>query len=404
MSRWMSACLLLFSLCWLWGLATGGAVLAKTPPIAPHDLEAAMFHLMDKWQVHGTSVALVEGGEVVWEHGYGWADMEAWLPVLPGTVFQAASISKVVSAAVVLRLVQDGVLDLDEPVSRRLTRWRLPESEFDSDKVTLRRILSHTAGLSVPGYLGFLPDQPVQTLEASLASASDADDRGVAMILPPGEKWAYSGGGYTLMELLVEEVTGRPFAQVARELVLEPLGMGLSSFGDDPRLRGHKSRSYTADGIAVPERHFAALAAAGLWATAGDLGRFAVGLTAGGPEEGGRGPRLGLERSFLQDMLSPQPGAESGLVFAGSRWGLGLGLVDLPGGQGVLAFHPGDNLPAWHSLLVFLPGHEPGGSQTRGFAILTNGEHGDELVMDAVCLWLEAVEVRGVAECLERRP
>ncbi|PTN32369.1 serine hydrolase [Desulfonatronum sp. SC1] len=387
---------------WLLGLAGSGMAQVGFSP--PDELEATMFRLMDKWQVHGTSVALVEDGKVVWEDGYGWADMEAWLPALPDTVFQAASISKAVSAALVLRLVQDGLLDLDKPVSRYVTRWRLPESEFDLDGVTLRRILSHTAGLSVPGYMGFLPGQPVQTLEASLTSASDAGDRGVAVILPPGEQWAYSGGGYTLMELLVEEVTGRPFAQLARDLILSPLGMESSSFGDDPRLHGHKAWSYTADNAAVPECRFTALAAAGLWSTAGDLGRFAAGLTASGPEKGEGGHSLGFERSLLRDMLSPQPGAKSGLVFSGSRWGLGLGLLDLPDGQGLLAFHPGDNLPAWHSLLAFLHGHEPDGSQVRGLAVLTNGEHGDELVLDVVCLWLAAVRVRGVAECLERTP
>ncbi|WP_051822442.1 serine hydrolase domain-containing protein [Desulfonatronum thiodismutans] len=394
----------LLGLCWLWLVSLTGSGMAQVGFSPPDELEATMFRLMDKWQVHGTSVALVEDGKVVWEEGYGWADMEAWLPALPDTVFQAASISKAVSAVLVLRLVQDGLLDLDEPVSRYVTRWRLPESEFDLDGVTLRRILSHTAGLSVPGYMGFLPDQPVQALEASLTSASDGGDSGVAVILPPGEQWAYSGGGYTLMELLVEEVTGRPFAQLARDLILNPLGMESSSFGDDPRLHGHKAWSYTADNAAVPERRFTALAAAGLWSTAGDLGRFAAGLTASGPEEGEGGPSLGLERSLLRDMLSPQPGAKSGLVFSGSRWGLGLGLLELPEGQGLLAFHPGDNLPAWHSLLAFLPGHEPDGSQVRGLAVLTNGEHGDELVLDVVCLWLEAMRVRGVEECLERTP
>lgn len=390
----------LFWVAWL----VAPALAAPKIPLSTDALEPTMFRLMDKWQVHGASVALVEGGVVVWEEGYGWADMEAWLPALPDTVFQAASISKTVSAAVVLRLVQDGLLDLDEPVSRYVTRRRLPESEYDRDGVTLRRILSHTAGLSVPGYMGFLPDQTLQTLEESLTSASDAGDRGVAVILPPGEQWAYSGGGYTLMELLVEEVTGRPFAQVARELILQPLGMESSSFGDDLRLHGHKARSYTADNAALPERRFTALAAAGLWATAGDLGRFTAGLTASGPEHGEGSPGLGLERSLLRDMLAPQPGANSGLVFAGSRWGLGLGLLDLPEGQGLLAFHPGDNLPAWHSLLAFLPRSEPDGSQVRGLAVLTNGEHGDELVLDVVCLWLEASGARGVAECLERTP
>ncbi|GAB6057250.1 hypothetical protein JCM31598_03670 [Desulfonatronum parangueonense] len=360
-----------------------------------------MFRLMDKWQVYGTAVALVEGGEVVWEEGYGWADMEAWLPALPDTVFQAASISKAVSAAVVLRLAEQGLLDLDEPVSRYLTRWHLPESEFDPGMVTLRRILSHTAGLSVSGYMGFPPDQSVQTLEASLTSALDAGGQGVEIVLPPGEQWAYSGGGYTLMQLVIEEVAGRPFAEVAHDLVLEPMGMELSSFGDDPRLHGQKARSYTLDNVAVPKHRFTALAAAGLWASAGDVGRFIVGLTEDGA---GKGGHMQTPRSLAEAMLVPQPASESGLVFSGSRWGLGLGLLDLPDGQGMLAFHPGDNPPAWHSLLAFLPGNAQEGTQSRGFVVLTNGENGAELVMDAVCLWLDAVAVRGVAECMEREP
>ncbi|WP_084605172.1 serine hydrolase domain-containing protein [Desulfonatronum thioautotrophicum] len=393
--------LLLLGLCWLWLFCLAAPGMAREGFLEPEELEITMFRLMDKWQVHGVAVALIDSGEVVWEEGYGWADMDAWLPALPDTVFQAASISKAVSAAVALRLVQDGLLDLDEPVSGYLTRWQLPESEFDPDGVTLRRILSHTAGLSVPGYMGFLPDHPAQTLEDSLTSATDADDRGVAVILPPGEQWVYSGGGYTLMQLMVEEVTGRAFAQVASDLVLNPLKMKRSSFGDDSRLHGHQARSYTADNRDVPQRHFTALAAAGLWATAGDLARFAVALAENAAGEGGQ---LELRPELVQEIFSPQPGTESDLFFAGSRWGLGLGLLDLPDGQGLLAFHPGTNPPAWHSLLAILPGSTSEGSQTRGFIILTNGEHGGELVHDAMCLWMEAVGVQGITECVGRRP
>lgn len=393
--------LFLLGLCWLWLFCFAGPGMAREGFLEPEELETTMFRLMDKWQVHGVAVALIGGGQVVWEEGYGWADMEAWLPALPDTVFQAASVSKAVSAAVVLRLVQDGVLDLDEPVSGYLTRWQLPESGYDLDGVTLRRILSHTAGLSVPGYMGFPPDQAVQTLEDSLSSAADADDRGVSVILPPGEQWVYSGGGYTLLQLLVEEVTGRAFAQVAADLVRYPLEMNLSSFGDDSRLHGHQARSYTADNRVVPKRHFTALAAAGLWATAGDLARFAVALAESAAGEGGQ---LELRPELAQEMFLPQPGTENDFFFAGSRWGLGLGLLNLPDEQGLLAFHPGANPPAWHSLLAILPGNTSEDSQTRGFVILTNGEHGEELVLDAMCLWMEAVAAHGVAECVERTP
>jgi len=382
-------------LCLLFWVGMPFPVAANEPPIAPAALEQAMLGLMDKWQVHGTAVSLIEAGEVVLEQGYGWADTEASLPALPTTVFQVASISKAVSAAVALRLVQEGLLDLDVPISGYLTRWQLPESEFDSDEVTLRRVLSHTAGLSVPGYMGFPPDQPAQSLEASLISAADAGGQPLTVMLPPGKQWAYSGGGFTLMQLVIEEVTGRPFADVARTKILAPLGMDLSSFGDHPRLRGHKARAYTAQGQAVLEHHFTALAAAGLWATAGDIARFASGLMrvledSAGTQE--RAQRF-LGKPLVQDMFSVQPNADSGLVFAGSRWGLGMGLLQLSGQEGLLGFHPGDNPPAWHALLALLP------EQQKGFAVLTNGEHGEALAMDAFCLWIKAVRLEKPAAC-----
>ena len=155
----------------------------------------------------GLAVALVHHGQAVWLAGYGVADRTTGEPVTAATRFQAASLSKPVTAWGVLRLVERGRIGLDEPVVGRLPRWRLPPSPFDADGVTVRRLLSHTAGLSVHGYVGQNPDRPRSSIAASLAGET-GDGFPVELLEAPGRRWLYSGGGYSVAQLLVEELTG----------------------------------------------------------------------------------------------------------------------------------------------------------------------------------------------------
>jgi CubicO group peptidase (beta-lactamase class C family) len=152
-------------------------------------------------------------------------------------LFQMASVSKWVTSWGVLALVQQGRLELDAPVSRYLTRWRLPPSEFDNDGVTVRRLLSHTAGLTDRlGYFGFPPGTPAQSLEDSLTYATDHTpiaDGHARVGYAPGSRWLYSGGGFTLLQLLIEEVTHDRFAHFMQQTVLDPLGMTRSTFDED---------------------------------------------------------------------------------------------------------------------------------------------------------------------------
>jgi len=195
-------------------------------------LDAEIPSLMAKHRVPGVAIALMHPSEGAWVRGYGYADTASKAPVTDQTVFQAGSLSKPVSAWGVMRLVQQGKVDLDAPVSRYLTRWRLPRSRFDPAGVTVRRLLSHTAGLSVSGYLGYEPDVPVPSLEKQLASGPDAaeGDGEVRIAYPPGKQDHYSGGGYTVLQLLIEEVSGQSFAAYMKTNVLEPLGMIHSTF------------------------------------------------------------------------------------------------------------------------------------------------------------------------------
>ena len=211
-------------------------------PLAPRsDTQALMNALVrevETARVGNVGLALIEGGSVHAEHMKSIGE-----PVDRDTVFQVASLSKWVAAWGVMALVEQGRLDLDAPVSKYLTRWALPETGFDNDGVTVRRLLSHTAGLTDGlGYAGFAPGTPVQTLEASLTQAADASPGANGKVQvghPPGEKFDYSGGGYTLLQLLIEEVSGGTFEAHMQRAVFEPLGMRPFQFrlGRDPRLR-----------------------------------------------------------------------------------------------------------------------------------------------------------------------
>lgn len=271
-------------------------------------------------------------------------------PVNADSRFQLASVSKWITAWGVMALVEDGRVDLDAPVSGYLRRWQLPDGPFDNQEVTVRRLLSHSAGLTDGlGYLGFAPDAPVQALEASLTQASDAmpgADGRVRVGIEPGSEWRYSGGGYALLQLLIEDVSGRPFATFMQERVLQPLNMHHASF--EPPAAADRAANYDADGTALPYRRFAAPAAAGLFASAADLTRF-VAAQLPGPdgEPAGRGV---LRPATLQAMNSPHAA-----VMGTDVWGLGVVLYAATGGDGHVIGHDGSNAQAINTTVRFDP-------------------------------------------------
>lgn len=263
-------------------------------------------------------------------------------PVDTETLFQVASLSKWVTAWGVMRLVEEGRLDLDAPVGTYLTRWSLPESEFDGAGVTIRRLLSHTAGLTDGlGYGGFAAASEVQTLEDSLTKAADADagtDGRVHIGIAPGREWRYSGGGYTLLQLVVEEVTGERFADFMQHAVLRPLGMARSTFDADAA-SANLATIYDADGRPTDHRRFTALAAASLYTNVEDLARF-VRAHVEGPngEPPGRGV---LTPETLKRMREPHAHQ-----FGAAIWGLGTILYVPNGRDDFIIGHDGNNSPA----------------------------------------------------------
>jgi CubicO group peptidase (beta-lactamase class C family) len=316
----------------------------------------------------GLAVALVHRGQVVWAAGYGLADPETGQPVTASTRFQAASLAKPVTAWGVLRLVESGRIGLDEPIIGHLRRWPLPPSPFDADRVTVRRLLSHTAGLSVHGYVGQSADRPLPSIAASL-SGETGDSFPVELLAAPGRGWLYSGGGYSVAQLLVEELTGRPFVNHMQTEVLGPLGMTASGFRWSRT--AETARPHDADGRPLPDFAFAEQAAAGLVTTAPDLARFVAAAVAGPRgEPPGRGV---LSPAGVRLTLTAAPATEG-------RWGLGYGLGLLPDGD-LLAYHEGANR-GWRAGLALLPDRQ------AGIVVLANGDDGSGPIDAVVQQWL----------------
>ena len=223
--------------------------------------------------VGNLSMILIEDGALYQTYNYSVDE-----PVDQTSVLQVASVSKWVTAWGVLKLVEQGKLDLDTPVDHYLTRWHLPESDFDNKKVTIRRLLSHSAGLTDRlGYLGYGPNEYVQTIEESLTQASDSysEDGGAVKVgYEPGSRFMYSGGGYTLLQLVIEEVSGMSFNAYMTQAIFEPLGMTHSTFvlSDKPNL--NLAQLYNADGTESEPYVFTALAAASLYTCTEDLYKF----------------------------------------------------------------------------------------------------------------------------------
>ncbi|WP_395753269.1 serine hydrolase domain-containing protein [Prosthecobacter sp.] len=239
--------------------------------------------LMSKANVAGLSLAILHDGKIVKAKGYGVADKNSRMPVTTETLFQAASISKSLAALGALRLVEQKVLSLDADVNTVLKEWKVPENEHTQEKkVTLRGILSHSAGLSVHGFDGYEAGAPVPNLRQVLEGAKPANSAAVRVESVPGTQWKYSGGGYCVLQQMMQDTTAKPFASFMREAVLEPLGMKSSTW-EQPLTESRAAQAATGhygDGTPVKGRWhvYPETAAAGLWTTASDLARFVTGV------------------------------------------------------------------------------------------------------------------------------
>jgi CubicO group peptidase (beta-lactamase class C family) len=359
----------------VWG--TAQAAQPSNPDEASQRFDTLIPSLLRRYNVPGVAVALVDDGEMAWAQGYGLADPAQGIPVSPKTGFEAASVSKPVSAWGVMKLVEAGQLDLDAPIEHYLTRWHLPPSEFDHDQVTIRRILSHSAGLSgVAGDPGVEPGEPLPTLEEALSGAIKSMGD-VRVVHQPGEEYHYSSKSYTLLELAIEEVTGESFVDYMQREILEPLGMVNSTYDWTLALRSREAVGYDWGNRPLPYYQYATHAQASLYTTAPDLARF-IAATMSGPngEPVGRGV---LTPESVAEILTVVP------ITGESSEGIGLG-YDLSQGDGTLiARKTGDNR-GWKPIIFLLP------ERGEGIAIMTNSDRAHiGFLIEIACAWSEGL-------------
>ncbi|HDR7687686.1 MULTISPECIES: serine hydrolase domain-containing protein [Bacillus cereus group] len=322
-----------------------------------------------KWQenyeVPGVAIGIVHEGRIAYTLNYGYVDKKTKKAVSDDTLFQAGSISKSLTAWGILHLVDEGRLSLDDPVGKYLTKWKLPNSEFNNNEVTIRRLLSHTAGLSAhKGYLGVVPGKHLDSIEESLSGKGWLNEP-VEVTNKPGSETIYSGGGYTILQLVIEEVTGIPFDRYMEEQIMKPLGIKSSSFLQRPE-NHNLSKAYGYFGEELPSYQFTEQAAAGLKTNVTDM----MTLILASMDANNKGNGV-IKSEHVEEMQK--------LVLGEN----GLGIFEKKlSNQWKLLYHSGDNR-GWHSFYGFIP------NTKDGLVILTNGEGGIDLRQDIYHAWIE---------------
>ena len=333
-------------------------------PLAPRGDSAAFFSVasrtLNSGQAGNAVMALISDGTVQGVHA-----TSVGAAVNADTVFQTASLSKWLTAWGVMALVEQGKLDLDAPVSRYLKRWTLPLSAFDNNKVTARRLLSHTAGLTdALGYAGFAPGTPVPSLEGWLKQNADASPGAKGKVevgIEPGTAWRYSGGGYAVLQLLIEDVSGEPFVAYMQRVVFQPLGMVHSTYDWSSAQGTTLATFYGKDAQPATHFRFPAVAAASLYTSVSDLTRF---LQAHLP--GKKGEPIG--RGVLAAATVAQMRQPTGSVYGQSIWGLGPMLYADNRAGGFVIGHDGSNEPAINTAARLNP------ATGNGIVILETGK------------------------------
>jgi len=310
---------------------------------------------MKFYKIPGVSIAVVDKGRIVWAQGFGTTESGGNNPITTETLFQAGSISKPITATVMLNLVGNGLLDLDEPVNTYLHSWTLPDNQFTRRKpVSLRRIASHSAGVTVSGFPGYNRDEQIPTLIDILNGTGSANTPEIRVNTTPGSLWRYSGGGVTIEQLVMTDISGESFPDLMDLVLFNPLGMKHSTFKQHlPRefeskiAVGHKS-----NGEVVPGRYhvYPEMAAAGLWSTPTDLMRWALEIDAALE---GRSDQV-ISQELAHEMLTIQKATS------------GIGLF-VRGNRGTSYFIHGGVTSGFVSRVIYLT------ETNQGAAIMTNG-------------------------------
>ena len=337
------------------GLLPG--ILVEGDSIPHYSLEARMAH----YNVPGLSIAVIEDGRLLWAKGYGLANTLTGKAVDTATLFQAGSISKPVAALAALQLWEQGKVDLDTDVNTYLQGWKVPDSPFtDSTKVTLRRLLTHSAGLTVHGFPGYAQADTFPNIAAVLEGRGNTAP--IVVDTVPGSIWRYSGGGYTVIEKVVEDVSGLPLEEYMARNILPQLGMTHSTYQQPLQapFTDNASAAYSGKGEPFedgPWHNYPEQAAAGLWTTPSDLAAYCIAV-----QEILAGKREGpISQATARAMLTPHL----------NNWGLGPALSKE--GDSLRFGHGGKNEGFTNDLLATA-------YQGRAVIVMTSADRGGGLI------------------------
>lgn len=323
--------------------------------------------LMRKHRVPGAAIAVVKNSEIVAVEYFGFHNREENIKMDSSSLFQIGSISKTFAAWGILKLVEQGLVDLDKPIETYLSSWHLTSSTYDISQVTVRRVLNHTAGLSVPSYYGYFMNSPQPSTTASLNGIPGSHHK-LEVLAPPGHGFEYSGGGYTLLQQLIEDVSGESFQNFMLSHLFLPLHLHETTYFSSDENNVHLCNCYNTLGKQLVPLCYTESAAAGLYSTINDLAHFTK-------------HTLELYASPIQSVLCS--GSLKEMIHANeTSYTLGYDVEILPNGTS-LVFHEGAN-PGWRSGMYLLP------SLSSGLAILTNSDRGMWLIEDIVKDWLES--------------
>ena len=338
-----------------------GVRLADQPDVALDLLER-----MRSYHVPGVSIAVIDNYRVVFAKGYGVAAFGGTKPVDSTTLFLAGSISKPVFTSGFLRLLEDRKIPLDAEANSLLKSWRLPDSRFtEREKVTVRRLLTHSAGLTVWGFPGYELGGPVPTVPQLLDGSPPANTPAVRNDTFPGARWLYSGGGMTIAQLIATDVSGEDFPTLMRRLMLQPAGMTRSTY-ENPlptNRRGEAASGHERIDTPVPGGFhvYPEMAAAGLWTTASDIARWAIALSKSYRGEPGGVLSASMAKQMVSKQMHQQP------PYGNGYWGLG---VSVSGDGDSLAFSHGGRDEGFVADMFMRPG------SGRGLVIMMNGVAG----------------------------
>lgn len=317
---------------------------------------------MDYYKVPGVSIAVVENGKIKWAKGYGYANTETGTKVDINTLFQAGSISKPLAALSALKLIENESLELNKDVNYYLKEWQVPESKFTkTEKVTLEKLLTHTAGMTVHGFPGYQQaDEFPEIIDVLNGNGNTAK---ILVDTIPGSIWRYSGGGYTVMEKVVEDVSGMSLDEYMTKNILIPIGMKNSTFQQPitKEWQNNISAAYDGNGVIIKGlwNNYPEQAAAGLWTTASDLALYCIEI-----QEINQGKEDGvLTRKTVDKMLTKHK----------NDWGLGPSLQNQK--DSLIFGHGGKNAGFTNDMKAYA-------YQGNAIVVMTNADNGGKLISE----------------------